>query len=163
MKLICLILAVAPLCILAQKPAKGSNTIILSGISKADLKSRLVGEGFTVVDHDSLSFETLPRQYKEIEHGSVILKATQKDSAIYITCFYNQVANETVGNPYGNRWRQAAYTALWGNSKGAFEIADKATVGAGQISYAKLYPQSVPPYHPHSRVRVRSSAIQRRS
>lgn len=58
---------------------------------------------------------------------------------VVLTGSFNQVANQTIGNPYGNRWQPAVHTALWGNSKAAFEIIDKiAHVLSDRISYAKF-------------------------
>lgn len=123
----------------AQKIPTRANSISISGVTIAQAKAALIKDGYMVVDKDSLTIETLPRQYKEIENGSLIIRASQGLGPIALSCTFNQVSAETVGNPYGNRWRPAVYTSLWGNSKAAFNIMDAfAHSLPGQVTYARL-------------------------
>lgn len=125
---------------IAQNATNQTNTIFLYGISKDQAKAELIKLGFTAVDHDSTYFVTLPRQYKDIDHGSIILKVAIADSGrISLTGTYSQINNESLANPYGNRWKPIMKTVLYCNCKEAFFIMDKIAHSLpGQITYARL-------------------------
>ena len=132
-----LFLFILPLASDAQKIPSRANTITIVHLSKSALRSALITKGYLLVDRDSTYFETLPKQFRELEQGSLIIGIRVNDSSFSLTGRFNQVSNAAVGNPYGNRWRPAVHTALYGNSKAAFEIIDKIAHSlGGNVSYS---------------------------
>lgn len=122
MKQLLLLVLLLPLLCVAQKIPNHSNVIYLSGVSKEQFKDSLVKAGFTAIDHDKSSFVTLPRQYKVLEHGNLIIQAKEVAEGLQITGVYNLVAGDAVFAPYGNKWRQAEQTWAYSIQKEAFGI-----------------------------------------
>lgn len=134
--IICLILC--PFLSFAQKIPHKANAFILTGISKNDLRQSLVKLGFTAVDHDSASFVTLPKQYKDINKGNMILMVQQKDTALVVTGTYNSNDN-TILDPNGSVYWPIVRTGGWSYSRQFFEKLNKIMLSiVSQITYAKL-------------------------
>lgn len=134
--LFCLLFA--PILSVAQKVPNHANVIYVSGVTKVQFKDSLVRAGFTVVDHDSTSFVTLPRQYKILEHGNLVIEVKAVDSALRISGIYNLVAGDMLLAPYGNKWKRAEQTWAYSIQKEAFAIlVVHAGKMPGKVSYAK--------------------------
>jgi len=128
----------SPLFVFAQKIPNHSNVIYISGVTKAQFKDSLTRAGFTIVDHDSASFVTLPRQYKHLEHGNLIIEVRSLDTTLCISGIYNLVAGDALLAPYGNRWKRAEQTWAYSMQKEAFSILTaQASRMPGSLRFAK--------------------------
>jgi hypothetical protein len=144
-KMLLLMSLILPIIGYSQKIPTRANAIIITPVSKNYLKSILTKGGFTVVDHDSLSFETLPRQYRSMENGNLIIKASPLDSGYRLIGLFNQIAYESLVTPGGNKWRIAVRTSLESNSRTAFEIIRKMAESTGaKVECIKLRKEDLP-------------------
>lgn len=138
MKSLILFAMLFPFLSFAQTIPRNTNAFILSGISKNEVKQSLIKMGFTAIDHDSLSFVTLPRQYRDVNHGNMILQVQQEDTLVVVTGTYNTNDN-TILDPNGNVYYRIERSRGWSYCREFFEKLNKIILSiTPKIAYVKL-------------------------
>lgn len=122
----------------AQVFPKRTNAIIIHGMTEQELKKHLIEKGYTLIDHDSTSFESLPKQIKEFNNGNIKIMGRATDSAVIVTGTFS--TNEyTMLNMNGNVFYFIERHRGWDKAREAFEIMNKLILSiASQVTYSKL-------------------------
>lgn len=137
MKKIFLAISLMPIFCIAQDAPKGTNKIIVKGVSYNDAAQALIAKGFALdkTDKDLQLITTVPVVFKKMA-SSVKLQVFIKDSSAYITGFFKlQVQLMKIINdfePIVNRGMKGSET------RDTFRIMDDfAKSLKGEITYAK--------------------------
>jgi uncharacterized protein YtpQ (UPF0354 family) len=138
MKIIFAFLFFFPTLANAQVFPKNTNSIIVHGMTERELKKHLMDKGYTLIDRDSASFESLPKQIKEFNNGNIKIMAKATDTAVIVTGTFS--TNEyTMLNMNGNVFYFIERHRGWDKAREAFEILNKLILSiSSQVTYAKL-------------------------